>query len=336
MDYGISYPIDADQVSAVASNIRQGTNPDYTIADFLSMYPQFGATRTPNVPNVPTAVVQLYIDLATASVQQSRWHAAWKIAIGLFVAHFCTKYLSSSVLITISKVSLGTWTRYSGISYLLVGALEAILQAPSNTALVNNDVLLQVGDIIKIGTSASTYTVTNISDEVSPAPKTITFTPAYAEADLSISTLIYRVFSNLQFALIKDGTADETTQIAIGNKLTVVGIGDITVLDISYELSQNGYNQTKVIMNFNIPAGNYDVEMDAQVANHTATGDDIVTAGATVGIVTGETAGSVSYSMDIASIMEDLAGFGDWKTTAFGVQLATLAKMHGKGGMGIV
>lgn len=61
--------------------------------------------------------------------------------------------------------------------------------------------------------------------------------------------------------------------------------------------------------------------------------DAIVAAGQTQGIITSESVDGVSYSMDINSIMQDLEGFGAWKTTEFGVQLATFAKLYGKGGM---
>jgi hypothetical protein len=44
---------------------------------------------------LPTIVIQMYINLATASIMQRRWHSYWKIAIGWFVAHFCTLYLES-------------------------------------------------------------------------------------------------------------------------------------------------------------------------------------------------------------------------------------------------
>jgi hypothetical protein len=44
---------------------------------------------------LPAMVLQMYINLATASINQARWHSYWKTAIGWFVAHFCTLYLQS-------------------------------------------------------------------------------------------------------------------------------------------------------------------------------------------------------------------------------------------------
>ena len=252
MDYGIGFPVDAEQVAAAASNLRQGTNDNYTVADFLRMYPHFGATRSPNVPNVPTEIVELYIELANASVQQARWRTAWKIGMGLFVAHFCTKYLSCSVLITIAKTSLGTWTRQAA------------------------------------------------------------------------------------FEILSDGTTDYSAQLAVGNTITIAIIGDIKIAAIDYDNFGGASDQTKITLSADILPGTYDVSVDAAIPNPTTTGDDIVTAAATQGIITSESAGGVSYSMDVNTIMEDLPGFADWKSTAYGVQLATLAKAYGKGGMGIV
>lgn len=87
------YPtVNVNQVIANASNIRTGDNPSYTLADFLSVYPQFGSIDT---PVLPADIIQLYIDLADASIKEARWHKSWKIAMGLFIAHWCTLWLRS-------------------------------------------------------------------------------------------------------------------------------------------------------------------------------------------------------------------------------------------------
>lgn len=77
------------QVISDASSIRTGVNPSYAVADFLTVYPQFNAI-------VPAPIIQLYIDLADASIKEARWHKAWKIATGLFVAHWCTLWIRNS------------------------------------------------------------------------------------------------------------------------------------------------------------------------------------------------------------------------------------------------
>lgn len=46
-------------------------------------------------PPVPTAVIQLYLNLAVASLVQERWQDAWYIAIAWYVAHYLTLYAKS-------------------------------------------------------------------------------------------------------------------------------------------------------------------------------------------------------------------------------------------------
>jgi Protein of unknown function (DUF4054) len=51
---------------------------------------------TPNlVANLPLAVLQLYIALASSSLSSERWGPAWPLAMALYVAHFATLYLRS-------------------------------------------------------------------------------------------------------------------------------------------------------------------------------------------------------------------------------------------------
>ena len=149
------------QTYSLASGIVFGTNPPYTLSDFLEMYPKFfgapsaitatldGSTATitalnstqnlkrgqlvtgtgipdgtvfvsvnpsaktavlSNVttasgtavqltvyaaPPMPMMAIQLYINLASASLMQARWLDTWTLAMALYVAHFCTLYMRS-------------------------------------------------------------------------------------------------------------------------------------------------------------------------------------------------------------------------------------------------
>lgn len=58
----------------------------------------------------------------------------------------------------------------------------------------------------------------------------------------------------------------------------------------------------------------------------------VVAQASSVGMITGESADGVSYSRD-GSALSDLTGWAAFKTTTYGVQFATLARMAGKGGM---
>ncbi|MFP3391011.1 DUF4054 domain-containing protein [Brevibacillus sp. SIMBA_040] len=87
--------MDVNGIVGAASNIRTGSNPPFTFDDFIAIYPQFGP-NTEGTLVVPQPVVQMYIDLANASIQEARWHAYWKVAMGWFIAHFCTLYLQGT------------------------------------------------------------------------------------------------------------------------------------------------------------------------------------------------------------------------------------------------
>lgn len=63
--------------------------------------------------------------------------------------------------------------------------------------------------------------------------------------------------------------------------------------------------------------------------------DSIISAGQSQGIITSESVDGVSYSIDSSIVAQDLEGFGSYKSTEFGLQLASMSKLYGKGGMGI-
>lgn len=76
-------------IGLTASNMVGGTNPSYTIANFVAMYPQF----TNPGGAISDVIIQIYINLATATVQHDRWLDAWEVGMSLFVAHFLTLHI---------------------------------------------------------------------------------------------------------------------------------------------------------------------------------------------------------------------------------------------------
>jgi len=112
-------------IIGIASNVRGGPNPPFGIMDFYAMYPQFfkvddenedectknrphetkisDETDEPEEPDnqpeplIPLIMLQAYIDLAHACVKYSRFREAWKICMGLFIAHFITLYMQTMV-----------------------------------------------------------------------------------------------------------------------------------------------------------------------------------------------------------------------------------------------
>jgi hypothetical protein len=82
-------------LATTASNIRVGDNPLYLLEDFYSNYPAYGPRGiSPAITYlVDPIIIQMYINLADASIKEVRWHSGWKIAMGWFIAHFITLYL---------------------------------------------------------------------------------------------------------------------------------------------------------------------------------------------------------------------------------------------------
>lgn len=88
--------VDVFGIIAGASNIRT-QNPPYTSEDFLAAYPQFGKVdETTGQPVVPTVVLEAWVKLAHASLNIARYHDAWEMCMGLFIAHFLTLYMQSA------------------------------------------------------------------------------------------------------------------------------------------------------------------------------------------------------------------------------------------------
>ncbi|GHV35106.1 hypothetical protein FACS1894187_07100 [Synergistales bacterium] len=59
----------------------------------------------------------------------------------------------------------------------------------------------------------------------------------------------------------------------------------------------------------------------------------VIRAAETRGLVTSKNVGSVSVSYDYSTAISDLDGWAAWKTTEFGIQFLTLAKVYNLGGM---
>lgn len=90
---------DALRIISAASNLRSGDNPPYTRDDFLAMYPQF-MTGTMDgmkkVTPIPMRVIDVWVQVAHASILESRWHELWELAMGLFIAHHLTLFLDAT------------------------------------------------------------------------------------------------------------------------------------------------------------------------------------------------------------------------------------------------
>ena len=73
--------------------------------------------------------------------------------------------------------------------------------------------------------------------------------------------------------------------------------------------------------------------LQTMVEGEDAGAGDLGNKGRATGVVTSKSVDGTSISYDISSVMSDLDGWADWKSTAYGLQLATWAKMFSLGGM---
>lgn len=83
--------MDVFGIIAGASNIRTGGDSEYTTAMFLEAYPQFS-----NAEIVPLVVVNAWVKIAKASIHKNRYHDAWEVAMGLFIAHWLMLFVQGA------------------------------------------------------------------------------------------------------------------------------------------------------------------------------------------------------------------------------------------------
>lgn len=77
-----------NSLTGKAAGIKRENNRKYAKDEFLAQYPQFKTL-------VPDTMLDIYLNMANNSISDERFHSAWELACGLFVAHFCTLYIES-------------------------------------------------------------------------------------------------------------------------------------------------------------------------------------------------------------------------------------------------
>lgn len=84
-----------DGVREQAANIGWQKG-NYTEEMFQTDYPQFFTKATeesPATPLLPLSMLTEFIAQANASIQPDKWLTSWRMACGLYVAHYATLYL---------------------------------------------------------------------------------------------------------------------------------------------------------------------------------------------------------------------------------------------------
>jgi hypothetical protein len=87
-------------IASNAANMRFGTNPAYTLSDFVAIFPQFGSVDVQGVftgkGNLTPGAMTMFLNLASASLSQERWQDSWSFGMALFIAHYATLFQQSS------------------------------------------------------------------------------------------------------------------------------------------------------------------------------------------------------------------------------------------------
>ena len=65
----------------------------YTEAMFKADYPQFYDEDSAGF--VPSAMFETFLAMANEAIAPSKWGTAWRLAVGLYVAHYCAMYLKT-------------------------------------------------------------------------------------------------------------------------------------------------------------------------------------------------------------------------------------------------
>lgn len=77
-----------------ASGIVDGASGAYTEAMFIEDFPPF-KDKTTGQCLVPSSMLSTFLSMANDIVSPDRWGESWRLAIGLFVAHYATLYLKT-------------------------------------------------------------------------------------------------------------------------------------------------------------------------------------------------------------------------------------------------
>lgn len=67
-------------------------------------------------PPMPIVAIQLYLNLALASIMQARWLDSWTLGMALFIAHYCTLYMRSESGPNLTAAQIATSGLEKGIT----------------------------------------------------------------------------------------------------------------------------------------------------------------------------------------------------------------------------
>lgn len=82
------------ELQSKASGIIEGSPGAYTESMFLEDYPPF-KNKTTGECFIPTGMLATFLAMCNDIVSPDRWGDSWRLAAGLFVAHYATLYLKT-------------------------------------------------------------------------------------------------------------------------------------------------------------------------------------------------------------------------------------------------
>lgn len=86
-----------EHLKGVASNIVDGTPGDYKNEYFYEDFPQFKDASSEEIKGfVPDSMMNVFIKMCNDAVSRERWGEMWRLAAGLYVAHYVTMWLKSN------------------------------------------------------------------------------------------------------------------------------------------------------------------------------------------------------------------------------------------------
>lgn len=116
---------------------------------------------------IPTGVILMYLNLAYASLVQERWQEQWYVAMGLFIAHYCTLYAKSDASAVFE--TLQTTTHSEVPVGAVPGTVYTLSSAPpggSLQTLTKNGLFRTPGVDYVLSGSTITLTVPTVLNDV--------------------------------------------------------------------------------------------------------------------------------------------------------------------------
>ena len=118
-------------------------------------------------PVVPVAVIQLYVNLASASLVQARWQDSWLLGMAWFIAHYVTLFVETdSAALSTAWQTIVHGEVPAGVAGQPVYTLSAQPPGDALQALTNNGAFLTPGVDYTLSGGVITLTVATVNDHL--------------------------------------------------------------------------------------------------------------------------------------------------------------------------